>query len=273
MVFARFLIILLILINLLVLAAWQGWMGQGGDQGEPQRLTNQLHPDKIELLAERPAAAPPAPVPVPDVAPSADVPVSESAADSLEPPAVEVVRTDASAPVPASEVPAMPAEQADTVNTPLPADAPPACIAFAGLSDEQSALLMGDAQTRVGFDAKDFPSVDVTSWWVHIPSQGSREGATRKLAELRSQGVKDLFMVGEKGAHPYAISLGLFKSAESAAEQQRRLEKKGVIGIAIEERGPASHRVEVRAPAEMLTGWASDWSGRLPESKRLDCRP
>ncbi|QID18862.1 SPOR domain-containing protein [Nitrogeniibacter mangrovi] len=266
MAFLRFLVILLILINTLMLAAWEGWLGQGGGRGEPERLTNQLQPARIRLLdkeAPMPVATPAPPAPTPAAEPPAVEPPAVDAADA----APETAETAAPPPVPdAVAEPAVTAEPPD-------APAPPACVAFAELDDEAAALVMGDALAQAGFEAKDITSVAVTSWWVHLPSQGSREAADRKVAELRTHGVSDLFAIGERGARPFAISLGLFKSAESAAEQRRRLEAKGVTGVQIEERGQTSHRVEVRGPAEALTGWASDWSSRVPKASRLDCRP
>jgi len=271
--FLRFLIIVLILLNLLVLAAWQGWLGQGGAQGEPQRLTNQLAPDKLRLLdGSAPAAEAPPPVEPVAMAPMAEPalpatnPVPSAEATAVTAPTPEAT-PEAAPTAPPAAPPAAPTAEAG------PADSPPACVAFATLDDEQAALVMGDALARVGLETKDIPSTEVSSWWVHIPSLGSREAAERKVAQLRELGVKDLYANSEKSARPFTVSLGLFKSAESAAEQQRRLEAKGVRGIAVEERGQTNHRVEVRGPAEIVTVWASDWSGRLPGANRLDCRP
>lgn len=267
MAFMRFLIILLLLINLLVLAAWRGWLGEGQDAAEPQRLTNQLHPERITLLdgSEPP---PPKPAPVSEVA----APVMpEAPALDPAPPASEtepVIATDS--PV---ESTASVATEETSAPAPEVAPAPMACVVFEEVGDEQAALLMGDALAQAGLQVKDDPSTEVTSWWVHIPSQGSREAADRKVAELRGLGVKDLFAIGERGARPFTVSLGLFKSAESAAEQRRRLEKKGVTGMAIEERGNTTHRIEVRGPDEQLAGWASEWSGRLEGARKAECQP
>jgi len=259
--FMRFLIILLLLINGLVLAAWQGWLGEGQSPAEPQRLTNQLHPEHIKLLdgTEPPPAATVEPVSVP-------VPKEEPVAMATP----EAPTVEATPAVPSADVAVVP-EPAPVVE---PVPPPPlACVAFENVADEQAAVLLGDALAQGGLEAKDDPTTDVTSWWVHIPSQGSREAADRKVAELRGLGVKDLFAIGERGARPYTVSLGLFKSADSAAEQRRRLEKKGVTGIAIEERGNTTHRIEVRGPDELLAGWASEWSGRLDGARKAECQP
>ena len=50
----RIIVIVLIFANLLALAIWKGWLGGGPSHGEPERLSNQLNPDKIRLVAEAP---------------------------------------------------------------------------------------------------------------------------------------------------------------------------------------------------------------------------
>ena len=253
--FLRFLLILLVLLNLLVLAAWQGWLGQGRDQREPERLTNQLHPERIVLVeGDEPPAAPAAtPAPQPEPAPVA-------------------APTEPALPAP-TEQSAMAAAEAVVPPAPEPEPLPQACVVFDPVNDEQAALVMGDALAQVGFTADDTPTTEISSWWVHIPSQGSREAAERRADELRALGITDLFATGERSARPFMVSLGLFKSAESAAEQVRRLKAKGATGIAVEERGNTTHRIEVRGPAEILSGWASEWSGRLTDVQRSECTP
>src|SRR5574340_160506 len=52
----RTLLILLVILNLLAFAGLQGWLGRPSTKGEPERLTNQLNPERIKLRAP-PAAA------------------------------------------------------------------------------------------------------------------------------------------------------------------------------------------------------------------------
>ncbi|MBT0959646.1 SPOR domain-containing protein [Denitromonas iodatirespirans] len=239
----RFLVILLVLLNAIALAAWQGWFGQDGTRREPERVTNQLKPEQITVLDEAGVLAlqaaqrelTPAPAPVPEPAP--------------ESPAVSVVPTPAPAPV------------------------PQACVAFAGLDDATADTLLREARAEAGFAVRDIPSTDVTSWWVHIPALPTKTAAEQRAAEIRAKGWTDLFVVGENGARPLTISLGLFKSAEAAAEQRRRIEAKGVRGVAIEERGDTTHRVEIRGPAEALIDSAGRWGERLGGGTRQDCLP
>jgi hypothetical protein len=66
----RVTVIILIFANLLALALWKGWLGGGSSYGEPERLSNQLNPERLRLMTEaRPPAAPPAvvkPAPEPE---------------------------------------------------------------------------------------------------------------------------------------------------------------------------------------------------------------
>lgn len=243
----RFLIILLVLVNAIALAAWQGWFGQDGTRSEPERVSNQLKPEQIQVLddaavaalqAEARAAAAPAPAPAPVV---------------LPPPAP--------APPPAPVVEAPP----PVVNVPK------ACVAFGGLDDEAADRLTRQALREPDFTARDQTTTDVTSWWVHIPAHPTKDAAERRASEIRAKGWNDLFVVGENGSRPLTISLGLFKSEASAKEQVRRIQAKGVRGVAIEERGDTTHRIEIRGPAEALIERAAEWAGAYAGATREDC--
>lgn len=72
----RALFLLLILGNLILFAISRGYLGGEDDGREPERLANQLHPEKLRIVA--PAPKPPAPVPQPVIVPEA--PASEAAA-------------------------------------------------------------------------------------------------------------------------------------------------------------------------------------------------
>lgn len=109
----RVIVIALVFANLLALTVWKGWIGGGAYPGEPERLSNQLSPERMRLVAEvRPAA--PAPV---AVAPAAPVLVTPAASDT--PPQGET-----------SPQPAAPAPVPET-------SAPPGCVAFGGVSAAQ----------------------------------------------------------------------------------------------------------------------------------------
>ena len=72
----------------------------------------------------------------------------------------------------------------------------------------------------------------ITNYWVFIPPAASKPAADRKVAELKGQGVRDLFLI-ETGPQRFAISLGAFRNEEAAQAQLADLQEKGVQGAKI----------------------------------------
>ena len=65
-------------------------------------------------------------------------------------------------------------------------------------------------------------------WWVFIPPQGNRQSALRKAAELKQLGVEEYFIVQEEGPLRWALSLGVFRTEESAQARLAALRDQGV---------------------------------------------
>lgn len=232
----RIAIIVLLFANLLALALWKGWLGGAGSHGEPERLSNQLNPERLHLVSTSPA---PAAQPVA----ARTAPVEE-------------------------EVAATPADGA------ADAQAPQACVVFAGLNAEQAGELAARiSKAGTGFALTERRSEVPSSWWVHIPSQGSKEGADKKVAELRRLGVDDLFVMQDAGPSQYAISLGLYKNEAAAKRHLDSLKDKGVRSAQIATRGAGAVRIEVRGPGDGLATLVSDLSERLRGANRLECAP
>lgn len=236
----RVTVIILIFANLLALALWRGWLGDGASYGEPERLSNQLNPERLRLMTEaRPPAAPPA-----------------------------VVK-----PAPEPE-PAVAKEKAEAESPPADSVAPQACVVFAGLSPDQARELTARiAKAGTGFKLSETRSEAPSSWWVHIPAQGSRDGAEKKAAELRRLGVDDLFIMQDAGPNQFAVSLGLYKNEVAATRLLDALKEKGVRSAQIATRGAGTVRIEVRGPGDSLATVASDLSERLRGVNRLECSP
>ncbi len=240
----RIVVIVLIFANLLALAIWKGWLGGGPSHGEPERLSNQLNPDKIRLMAEAPQ-----PVAKPLVVPPSPVDAT-------------TVEEKIEAPAP---VPPVPAPEAV---------APQACVVFAGLSTDQARELSARiAKSGTGFTLTESRSEAPSSWWVHVPSPGSKEASDKKAAELRRLGIDDLFIMQEPGPNQFAISLGLYKNEQAATRHLEALKDKGVRSAQIVTRGAGSVRLEVKGPSDSLTTLASDLSERLRGVSRLECAP
>ena len=75
----------------------------------------------------------------------------------------------------------------------------------------------------------EIPYQEVTSRLVYLPPNGGREGAQRRVAELKERGVTNFFiMQNDTSPLRYAISLGVFKSEAAAQTQLAALVKQGV---------------------------------------------
>ena len=213
----------LLFLNVALFAFAQGLLGTGkSNEHEPARLKRQFNTAKMTLLtrdqaeAAAKAAAPPAGGDAAGV-PAAGAPAASAPAASA----------------PASPVAAQPAAAA-----PAPAFA---CTEIGPLTTSDArrfearlaALDLGDRQSREAVQAQ-----DVTSWLVHIPSQGSKEAADRKAAELRNLGVTNFFIMQGDSPLKYAISLGVFKTESGAEALLAQLGKQGVHTARIAPRGP-----------------------------------
>lgn len=72
------------------------------------------------------------------------------------------------------------------------------------------------------------------TYMVYLPPQSGQAGATRKLVQLRQLGWTDMYLIQDQSVRRWGISLGLFKSAESAQAQLALAEKAGVTGARVE---------------------------------------
>ena len=225
--------------NGVLLAYGQGLLVQPGDAArEPARLKNQLAPERMQQLtptqARQAAAASVAPAPPAEVA----APVPEPA--------------PAPVPVPVARdlvacVQAGPFSTADARRF-------EARIARLGLAPRQSRI--------------EIPFQEVTSRLVYLPPNGGREGAQRRIAELKERGVTNFFvMQNDTSPLRYAISLGVFKSDGAAQKLVADLQRQGVRGVRILPRGPQVTRAGYQyrqidaAERDRLTGIADDYNG------------
>ncbi len=69
---------------------------------------------------------------------------------------------------------------------------------------------------------------DAEGYWTYIPPEKSKEAALIEIGKLDSKGIKDHFLIQESGKWQYAISLGIFKTAESAKKYEALLKRKGI---------------------------------------------
>lgn len=225
----KFIFWALVAANGVLFAYREGYLGQAGaDQHEPARLQNQLAPERMALLTSAEAKA---------------------AADDTPAPAAEVQAAPAPVPTPAEK----PLEQSAGTSPPAQAPvAPPAPAPQLVACVQTGALAAGDArrfETRIarldlgGRQSRiEVPFQEVTNYLVHLPPNGGREGAQRRAAELKENGVESFFIMQEDSPLRWAVSLGVFKTEARAERFVSELQRQGVRGVRVLPRGPQGTR-------------------------------
>lgn len=189
------------------------------DSGQAVEAPPPVHAEKIVIAS--------APV-------EASVPVSAVVA------VIAPASAPASAPAPASAV------------TPVPVP-PPVALAmakssscyewgeFAGTELEQVSaalkkLSLGDKLGQREIDRS-------IGFWVYVPPLKDKAAASEKVAQLKARGVTDYFVVQDAGEWQNAISLGVFKTRESAQNFLATLRARNVNSAKVGERSGKSKSV------------------------------
>jgi hypothetical protein len=193
---------LLLLTNAVLFAFHQGYLGHARTEPrEASRLAQQLQPEKIRLISESSAKA-------------------------------------AMTPLFATAAPAAPAAAAPAV----PPAAGLACVEignFGGaeaqrFSAQLAALgLQPKTQVRSLTEAAD----SAAGYMVYLAAPADRAALEQRTAELRQSGINDFFVLPQSATLPGAISLGIFKSEDSARLQQAKLLKRGLRDVRLHTRG------------------------------------
>lgn len=146
----------------------------------------------------------------------------------------------------------------------VPASAPSVLVASAELSSLPAASHVAEMQTAPpklscmewgefsGADLqraeKDLAALDLgnklkqhvveygSGYWVYIAPLKTRALAEQKVAQLKTRGVADYFIVQEAGPWQNAISLGVFKTGEAANKYLAKLQELGVKSAMVGER-------------------------------------
>lgn len=226
---------LLLLANL-ALFGWMRWGGLLTEDADAGLTQAELHPEKIKLLETLPASAAAA---ASGTTPGLTLtlsPVSAPAVSTSAPPHAAIpapapthLPTPASTPVPAP-VPAPSA--AMTTSAKLPNCAEWGEFSGNDLTRAQQALSLmklGDNLTQRAVERNH-------GYWVYIPPLKKRANVEKKIAQLKERGIKDYFVVQEKGKWLNAISLGVFKSKEAAEKYVAMLRTRDVRTAKVGER-------------------------------------
>lgn len=242
----RMLFWILLLANVVLFAIMhRGGFGWGEQPYQPQPA---LDAEKIRLVDVPQSAvsqSAPAPQGLPARAMQNSVPVAG--------PAGAPAQLAASAPVvnhgqSASHVPANPARaassppSASTAQAVKPASAALkqdglVCLEWGDFSgtdlkratEALSALQLGEklSERQIQYDK---------GYWVYIPPLKNKAAANRKTAQIKALGIKEYFIVQDTSAMRYAISLGVFKTRETAQNYLNELNAKGVRAVRVGER-------------------------------------
>ena len=216
----RFLFWTLVVANGVLFAFHQGYLDSSQEKKEPQRLLNQLNPDKFKLLpvteakpAEEPAQPPPATTTA--ASPPAPEPAPQQAAPQAPP-----------------QTPTTPAALTPEPQKTL------ACVEIGDFSPaEAKRVEQRLSRLSLGNNLSRIQSREVASHMVYIPSLGSKAAADAKVAELQKLGISNFFVIQDAGPYRWSISLGIFKSEDAAKHLLADLNRQGVQGVRI---GPRS---------------------------------
>ncbi|MFY9314464.1 MAG: SPOR domain-containing protein [Burkholderiales bacterium] len=112
---------------------------------------------------------------------------------------------------------------------PAPVPATAACLEWGGFAVAEALKAEAAlAPLALGARLTQRRSEETAGWWVFIPPQGSRAGALKKTAELKSLGIDDFFVLHDEGKMRWAVSLGIFSSEEAAKSRLEALRARGV---------------------------------------------
>lgn len=209
-----------------------GWLGGSSTRGEPERLTNQIRPDALDLGAQAPSRANPAPAPVTQVIPVAP-------------------------------------EPSEPVAAPAPSAAATHCAAYvvqgpAGLAQATALVEATQGQVRLTHEVLE----ESTNWRVRIPPAPNQSAAEQRLKSLQSRNIQDVYLVRSEGPNRWSISLGLYSSEASARQRLASLREQGVSNAEVVPGTPTRHEIEFRGPAEAL----EDVAARIEASLGADAR-
>ena len=113
------------------------------------------------------------------------------------------------------------------------------CIEWGPLSDADRTRALSDLESLQLGRLLTQRRVDVdNTYWVSLPPFPNRAAADRRAAELRTQGVSDLSVV-DNGRGQFTVSLGVFRTEQSARTRAEALVQQGVANARVEPRNQA----------------------------------
>ena len=113
-------------------------------------------------------------------------------------------------------------------------------------------------------------------YWVYVTPRKTLQEAQKKVDELKQLGVQESYIVREPSVMQYAISMGVFSSAEAAAKYLDQLREKGVKSAVS---GPRTQEIDatvfqIKDSGESMTAQLTKLKMDFPgsELKAVECR-
>lgn len=233
---------------------------------EPARMHGQINADRIRIVPQGGAGAPAQGERGEGTTKPGASAAAASAVASVSVPKAQDVPT-----VPAALVTAA-AQTAGRTDTKTAE--PLACVDIGNFSGDETrrfgkqlaALSLGDKVSRRSVQ-------DTVTHMVYIPPQGDREGAEKKVGELRRRGIEDFYIIQDNSSLRWAISLGVFKTEEGARTHLASLNEKGVRTARIGERSIASTQTVFRVKGLDAAGREAleKIKSAFPKQEMRDC--
>jgi hypothetical protein len=116
---------------------------------------------------------------------------------------------------------------------------------------------------------------ETAGWWVFIPSQGSRQAALKKAAELKALGVEEFFVLAEDSQFRWALSLGVFRNEDAAQARLAVLRNQGVRTARVGPRELVVPKVwlQVKSIDAATEARLKDIAGKIEGSELRGCPP
>jgi hypothetical protein len=120
------------------------------------------------------------------------------------------------------------------------------CIEWGPLSDADRTRALSELESLQLGRLLTQRRVDVdNTYWVSLPAFPNRAAADRRAADLRTQGISDLSVV-DNGRGQFTVSLGVFRTEQSARTRAEALAQQGVANARVEPRNqPAAQTMLV----------------------------
>jgi hypothetical protein len=112
-----------------------------------------------------------------------------------------------------------------------------ACLEWGEFSGTDLTSATADlASLNLGANLTQREAEHAIGYWVYIPPLKTRAAVNTKLSQLKKLGIKEYFVVQEKGRWQNTISLGVFKTESGAHKFLGKLKSRGVRSAVMGER-------------------------------------